>query len=135
MFDFHEKRKIRSIVYSKLSIGLLLLFAGFLAVSAHERYVVEREMAEKLNDRKEELRLMEQRAQALRAKVEHLENDRGIEEELRGRFDVAKEGEQVVIIIDDPTKKELKQGVVNTSTALENSVESEQSLWEMFKFW
>ncbi len=101
MFDFHEKRKIRRVVYSRFFIGAVFLLALFIGRSVYERITIEREMVEKLDERTEELSVLEQRAELLNSKVEHLKNDRGIEEELRTRFDVAKEGEQVVIIIDD----------------------------------
>jgi cell division protein FtsB len=102
MFDFHEKRKIRKVLYSWFSIAGMFLVGGFVAFSAYGRYEVERDMAEKLVAREAELASLQHRASSLEASVLHLSDDRGIEEELRNRFDVAKEGEQVVIILDDP---------------------------------
>jgi cell division protein FtsB len=101
MFDFHEKRKIRRVVYSWPVIGVLFLLAAWMGTSVHARFTAERDMAEKLDVRKEELDALHSRAAALEAEVEHLENERGTEEEIRGRFDVVREGEQVVIILDD----------------------------------
>lgn len=133
MFDFHEKRKIRSILYSKASVTILLLLSFFVGMSAYERYVVEREMAAKLDEKRQKLESLQMRATALEADVAHLQNERGIEEELRGRFDVVKEGEQVVIIIDDESETPT-QGAVGTKEAPTNAT-SEASMWSLLKFW
>ncbi len=90
MFDFHEKRKIRSILYSKFTIGILLILVGFLLMSVYERYSVEREMAAKREAKERELHDLEYRAAVLESKVDDLRDARGVEEELRNRFDVAK---------------------------------------------
>lgn len=105
MFDFHEKRKIRSFLYSKFVIGGLFLVAILLSFSVYDRYLVAGEMKLKLEERRTQLQEIKSRAQVLESKVQYFENDRGIEEELRNRFDVAKEGEQVVVLID-PKKNE-----------------------------
>ncbi len=131
MFDFHEKRKIRRIVYSKVFIGAIFLFALLMGKSVYERFTIEREMALKLEERMKELHTLEERAALLESKVEHLKNDRGIEEELRTRFDVAKEGEQVVIIVEKPDEKEQKQTV--QGSAIPSSQGS--SFVKRLKFW
>ena len=85
MFDFQEKRKIRSLIYSKITIGIVLVATIPLVISVYERYSVEREMKEKRVVQEEALQELEERAQFLEGKVEHLENTRGIEEELSDR--------------------------------------------------
>ncbi len=101
MFDFHEKRKIRNILYSKWIALALLFVTVLLGTAVHDRYMVAEEMRMKLEDKRSELEALKHRAQVLESKVEYLERDRGIEEELRNRFDVVREGEQMVILIGD----------------------------------
>ena len=101
MFDFHEKRKLRGYVYTRYTAAGILLLAGILSLSVFERFVVEREMAARAKETKAQLVELEQQAAALENKVEHLKDDRGVEEELRKRFDAIKPGEQVVVILDD----------------------------------
>jgi cell division protein FtsB len=130
MFDFQEKRKIRRILYSKVSISIVLLLAMFMGMSALERYTTERETARKLNEREAVLDSLNLRAEALGAKVERLKNDRGLEEEIRNRFDVVKEGEQVVIFIGEDQEEKPRTA---TSTSIE---EQSSGPWlKMFKFW
>ncbi len=136
MFDFHEKRKIRSIVYSRPVVGLLVVLTLMLSTSVYHRYTVATEMKQKLIEREQELEGLRQRAQLLESKVQYMQDDRGIEEELRNRFDVVKEGEQVIILIDPEEKED-----VGTSTmydgGIQKNVSSQDSpsFVERLKFW
>jgi cell division protein FtsB len=132
MFDFHEKRKIRRVIYSKVSIGFVFIVALVIGVSVYERFVVEREMAVKLGERSEELETLKTRAALLESKVDHLRNERGIEEELRSRFDVVREGEQVVIILDDQHANS-KEKTANTDRVQKES--ASKSFFDFLKFW
>ncbi len=136
MFDFHEKRKIKQLVYSKFFIGGLFLLGALIAHSAYERYTVEREMAQKREEKVLELKKLEQRATVLESKISHLKNERGIEEELRSRFDVVKEGEQVVIILDTETpavkQEELTVSPEDEQLEAKSSVEA---FFDMIAFW
>ena len=110
MFDFHEKRKIRSIVYSKPVVAVLMLVTIILSFSVYHRYTVAEEMKQKLNVRENELNELKQRAATLESKVQYLRDERGIEEELRNRFDVVKEGEQVITAPYSVVSRTLKDG-------------------------
>jgi uncharacterized membrane-anchored protein YhcB (DUF1043 family) len=100
MASFGKKKKITEYLYTIPAIVILVVIAGFLAVAVYQRFTVEQEMAiRKAEVEKERQELIERKAQ-LEERVEYLSGDRGIEEEIRKHFDVAKEGEQVVIIVD-----------------------------------
>ncbi|MBX2866683.1 septum formation initiator family protein [Candidatus Kaiserbacteria bacterium] len=128
MFDFHEKRKIRSWLYSKTTIVILFILAILLSFSVYERFVVERKVAEKRAEREGDLLRLEERAAALEENIEHLESDRGLEEELRSRFDVAKEGERVIIIVDSDEENV-------TKTLPSSRKEHKRSFIDRLKFW
>jgi cell division protein FtsB len=130
MFDFHEKRKIRSLVYSKISIGIIVILAVLLSISTAERYSAERAMYQKRAEAEAELEALKLRAATLETQVNHLDNERGIEEELRSRFDVAKEGEQVVIIIDNSEEGKTKN--IATPSDTKGGV---KGFLSKFKFW
>ena len=133
MFDFHEKRKIRGLLYSKVVIVFILLITALLSRSVYERYVVEREMAERRAEQESELVELKARAAALESEVDHLYNSRGIEEELRSRFDVAKDGEQVVIIVDDSEGIKKKEPL--TSSKENSDAQANTSFWDRIRFW
>lgn len=133
MFDFHEKRKIKSILYSKVVVGVLLTISVLLSISVYNRFVAAEEMQDKLDSRRAALQNLEERAEMLRAKVEYLDNERGVEEELRNRFDIAREGEQVVILVNKPNEN--KSTVGENSSDTEYAQEPEESFFNFLKFW
>ncbi len=133
MFDFHEKRKIKSFLYSKVVVFVLLLIAALLSISVYHRFTTAEEMEGKLDSRRAALLELENRAEMLRTKVEYLENERGVEEELRNRFDVAKEGEQVVILINKPNEENIAESNDVVTTIEEKS--QIKKFFNLFKFW
>ncbi len=134
MFDFHEKRKIRSFLYSKWVVFSILGLSLLFGTAVYDRYTVASEMHAKLETKKRELEELEHRAQALESKVRYLEGERGIEEELRNRFDVVKEGEQVVILLDERGANEdilVSEG----TTTLPKTEVKEEGFFNFLKFW
>lgn len=136
MFDFHEKRKIRSILYSKPVIGVLFALSILLSFSVYNRYSIAEEMQHKLDAKRSELEALTVRAESLDSKVKYLEDERGIEEELRNRFDVAKEGEQVVILLDDrKVKTDTEKSALDQNTATTEATTTEKSFFGKLLFW
>ena len=130
MFDFHEKRKMKTFFYSNYSVGIIVILIILLSFSVFERFSVERQMKEKRNVQEEELKALEERAAMLEERVEHMAGERGIEEELRNRFDVVKTGEQVVIIVDETTGSDVEDSKVSSEEE-----DEEGSILDFFKFW
>lgn len=83
-------------------IGALVAFAVFMVgavweVRGKQRLAVaEREYA------REALASIEERERALSEAVGRFDTERGLEEEFRKRFPVAKEGEEVIVLVDAP---------------------------------
>jgi len=80
-------------------------------------------MAHKKDMMAEELARLTERAAVLEADVAHLLSERGIEEEIRDRYQVAKEGEHVVVILDDTS------GGAATQTPEENTESIDGRPW------
>lgn len=95
---FGKKQPIQRYLHSKFGIAALLLLIFLLGRGAYERYSIERDMDNRRIAAEQELRLLEERKADLEADVTYLEGERGIEEEIRSNFDVARQGEQVVIL-------------------------------------
>lgn len=100
MLDFQQKRKFRAITESRITWVILLILAALVFVSAYDRYQIARDMAERRAEVESEIKELEERKIDLESEVRYLSNDRGIEAEARRQFDIAREGEQVVIIVD-----------------------------------
>jgi cell division protein FtsB len=124
MFDFYQKRKIRSLVNSRYTQGILLLFILLVGWSAFVRYQIAEEMSDRRERASQEAALLRSQKDALQEQVEYLSNERGIEAEMRRQFDVALEGEQVVVIVEPEAELEIQP--LSTST-------EEETAW--YQFW
>jgi len=105
MFDFYQKRKLRTVMNSPYTQGVILFFALWVGWSAYVRY----DIAMVMMDRREQAELraaaLEGQKQALEEKVQYLSSERGIDAEMRRQYDVAREGEQVIVIVEDESKE------------------------------
>ena len=105
MLPFQERKKFRKILYSKASIlvllvGLVLVSRG--AWSVHQKAEIAR------TERNESVRMLAElqgRNTALEASLERLKSDKGIEDEVRQKYAVARPGEEVVVVVDESGKK------------------------------
>ncbi|MFT5036886.1 MAG: cell division protein FtsB [Candidatus Azotimanducaceae bacterium] len=101
MAGYNRKGNIQKLFFSKYMAVLILLLCGYLTISVYERYTVEREMVERKENVIAEYADLQNRKDVLQERVEYLNGESGIESEIRRNFDVAKDGEQVVIIVDE----------------------------------
>lgn len=105
MLPFQERKKFRKILYSKASI--LVLLVAFILVSrgawsVHQKAEIAR------TERDESVRMLaelQERNTALEASLERLKSDKGIEDEVRQKYAVARPGEEVVVVVDESSKK------------------------------
>lgn len=88
-------------IFSRFTLFALLAMCLYVGWSVFERYTVEREMAARRGGLESEYFELQERRDSLFEKVDYLKGDSGRESEIRKHFDVAHEGEQVVIIVDD----------------------------------
>ncbi len=84
-------------------------------------------MATRLDVAKTELEALETRATTLKEEIANLQNGRGLEAEMRNRFDVAKSGEQVIVIVEEDGS--------NTASPNQETEPREQSLFSRLKWW
>lgn len=89
---------------TRLLLGVLLIACVLVAVSVVARFKVEREMAERRQAVEREYEALKERHVALEQDVEYLKDERSLEAEIRKHFDVAKEGESVIILMDEPER-------------------------------
>ena len=102
MFEFHEKRKLKRLVYSKPTVVVLFIVVLFLLNGVWNVYQKERDTNEKKVMVQRELDELESRERELRKEVNRLSTKRGIEEEILGKFNVARSGEGIIVIVDAP---------------------------------
>jgi cell division protein FtsB len=108
MLQFYQKRSLRGWLHTPVVLGILGLIILFMMSVVYQRYTIKTEMVERQIEAENHLKMLEERRAELEKKVEYLSNERGIEAEMRRNFDVARPGEQVVIILDDEKKPEIE---------------------------
>ena len=123
MLDFYQKRKLRGILLFPATRLVIILAGLLLAYSAFTRYQVAVEMADRREAAEVSVEELELRKRQLEAQVRYLEDERGIEAELRRQFDVALPGEEVVVITEE------------NSTSTEQTIEPLPSRRPWYQFW
>ena len=123
-----KKNWFQAALSSRLTLVVLILVAGSLSLAVYDRYTVEREMAERLQNTEADWVELSARKETLQKRVDYLNNEQGMEAEIRRQFDVAKEGEQVVVLFGD---KAVDQEASAASAVAE---EEKGSWWNIFSW-
>ena len=100
MKEFQEKRKFKKIIYSgwlQIFLGVILLAVVFSTVKVYKKSQIS---AVKSGEIREEMAELEKRNAELEAEIMRLRSESGQEGEIRRRFDVAKPGEKILVIVD-----------------------------------
>jgi hypothetical protein len=101
--------------------------AVLVGVSAFERHQIAVEMGERRARVEAEAAALRAQEELLQERVEYLSHERGIEAELRRQFDVARDGEQVVVIVDEVSDGTVYEPLATTVSS------STESAW--YEFW
>jgi len=105
MFGFYEKRRLKHILFSKVTLLILGVAVAFFVTAVWDVYQKAQETAVKRAQREAELAELQEREAMLRSELDRLSTARGLEEEIRGRFEVVREGEGIIVIVD-PSEEE-----------------------------
>lgn len=116
-----------AILYSRFTLVTLGLLIILLAFAVYGRYVIEREVADRRADQEAELKTLEGRQKELQEKVRYLDDEQGVEAEIRRHFDVAIEGEDVVILVEN------QNNASNTGNPISWKDKKERSWWNFWR--
>lgn len=105
--DFYEKRKLKKILYSKPILAILVIIVIWFSFAVWSMYKKERDTQLKKIEQKEILEELKTREASLSKEIEKLNTKYGIEQEVRSKFEVGKEGEEMIIIVDSLEEKDL----------------------------
>lgn len=87
-------------------------------------------MSERRSEKESQLEILKERKAVLEDKVKYLSDDSGVEAEVRKHFDVAKAGEQVIVLLEDDSKID----ELTLSTTSLNSKEN-KGFWSRLFSW
>lgn len=96
----------QKITHSRLTLVLVIGACAAMSLAVYDRYVVERSMAERRAEKEAELQALKERKTEMEQKVDYLKGEEGIEAEIRQHFDVAREGEQVIVLTGEGEESE-----------------------------
>ena len=82
---------------------MILFFAG---KSTWQAYGIYKEGRDSKNNTENIIKALEEKKKYLEGKVSSFDTERGLEEEIRKKFQVAKDGEEIVIIVDRQNERE-----------------------------
>ncbi|OHA93178.1 MAG: hypothetical protein A3H52_03115 [Candidatus Zambryskibacteria bacterium RIFCSPLOWO2_02_FULL_39_26] len=99
MLDFQQKRKVKSFMYNRVTLAVLLVVVLFVLNSTWSVYQKKRESERLKNVALGNVENLRGRNSELQVKIERLGTEVGIEEEIRSKFNVAKQEENAVIIV------------------------------------
>lgn len=118
MFDFQQKRKLRSVAYNRVTLIILAIFVLLSVRSVWTVYQKQRESAVFEAQAEERLNTLVAQQNELHGDITRLSTPEGVETEIRSKFNVVKNKENMVIIVDD--------------TATTTNVNMQKSLWQKF---
>lgn len=101
MLEFQEKKKLRDILYSKITLVAIFVILVFIARATFNVYYKQKANEENLTKAKEEFAELKKREKMLNSEINRLKTDKGVEEEVRKKFMVGKAGERVIVIVND----------------------------------
>lgn len=105
MREFENRRKIKKIMSSFWVLLPLAVLLAFLTRGTWNIYIKDRESVADLRSSQDRLISLERRKENISNAIDKLKTDAGIESEIRDRFQMAKEGEQEVIIMENSADK------------------------------
>ncbi len=120
---FDNKRRFRKVAYSKIVSVCLIVVCAMLVNGLFNIYGKARESLDRKNFSAQSLLKLHNREEKLRREIERLDTRVGLEEELRSRYSFSKEGERVIVIIDENNTSE------TASTSDEKTLTDRATSW------
>ncbi len=105
MATFRERRDPLRLMWRRVIAVLLLLLVALAVRGAWGVYEKSKEARVLKTEAQAKLVELQKRELELRADIADLRSDRGVEAELRERYDLAAEGERVVVIVEPPPQE------------------------------
>jgi len=88
-------------LYSRASLFVLLILIAITARGTWGVYKKEKESQRQLDRMTQELAAIAAREESLRTATERLKTPEGIEAEIREQFQVAKQGERMIVVVEN----------------------------------
>ena len=107
MRDFQEKKRFKHIVQSWPVLIFLSILLLFFATGVFRFMVKMRETTKNREIAEMKVFELQQAKEKLSKDIENLKTEKGLEENIREKFGLAKEGEDLIIVVDSKENLEL----------------------------
>ncbi len=109
MRNSQEKSKWKKFAYSPISLGFLALVVLFFAFNVIGFVMKMKETGENRDIAQSKLEALKDQKAKLEFDIERLSSETGVEETIRDKFGLVKEGEDVIVIVEEkPAEQEEK---------------------------
>jgi hypothetical protein len=109
MREFQDRKKPKSVMKSKIMMILILVLLIVITRGTITMYTKERDSREELEIALKEKEALMARFNDVKERVDSIQGQIGIETEIRKKFDVVKEGEGVIVIVDKELPAEVEE--------------------------
>ncbi len=106
MLQLREKRIIRKILFGRVTVVVLLILVIIIARGTWNMYQKSQFAQGSRNKAEKQLLILQKRKESLEVELARLNTQRGIESELRQKFDVGRKGEHLIVLVDAPEKNQ-----------------------------
>jgi cell division protein FtsB len=103
MLEFQEKRKIKRLIYSKLTLVVLIIIIALLLNAVWGVYQKQSLAKDNLNKTAAVFEGLQAREKMLSSEIESLKTEVGVEAEIREKYGLVKPGEEVIVVVDKET--------------------------------
>ena len=113
MVNLRRRRQFKSVLFSRVVVVILVVLVVILGKATWSVFSKSSATNEKLERARQEREHLEEREEFLIREIERLSTEEGIEEEIRIRFGIAKEGERMFVVTDvkeSTSTDEIKRG-------------------------
>lgn len=124
MQEFRKKQQRRRLLYSKPVLIILILVLIFLGRGAWGVFKKSSQSKENLKSAETSLVELKEQESEVKNSIAHLDTESGTEEEIRIKYNVAKEGEKAIVIVDPEGTEDVVPKDTTTS-----------SKWDWIFFW
>jgi len=117
MREFEQKRKLKKRIYSKFTTFILIIILIFLVHGSVGILFKKVKSSHDLRVAEEKFEALKEKEENLNNKIAYLNSGVGKEEIARDKFSLVKEGEKTVVILDDETDLEIiieEKGVIES---------------------
>ena len=109
MTQNQSKNSLNKIIYSKVMVTVLLIFLVLLSYSVFSLYKKRNEALTKARAAQTELSRAKAKQEQIDSSLDKLSTPEGIEDAIRDKFQVVKDGEELIVVTDPEQNKISKE--------------------------